>query len=217
MRLLINGNHLVNNLFHEAQLEASKTYWVKSLLLTPKSFSFAYIRYRVLRPILKGYYKLFNLFHPERPWTTPASIIFFEKVLTKEMTGLEYGSGRSTVFFANKLKKLISIEHHTAWHEKVEKLLATRNLNNVEYLLIPEQDISVANEEVDLETILITLNGSEERHEFANYYNKVNDYADEYFDFVLIDGRARVKCGLNAIKKLKNGGIFVLDKSERPR
>ena len=133
------------------------------------------------------------------------------------MTGLEYGSGRSTVFFANKLKKLVSIEHHTAWYEKVEKLLKARNLSNVEYLLIPEQHISDGGEEMDLDTWLNKMDGSEPRNEFLNYYEKVNEYPDDYFDFILIDGRARVKCGLNALTKLKNGGIFVLDNSERPR
>ena len=216
MELLINSNHLVNNLLYEAQSVASKPIWVKSLFLAPKAFNFAYIRYRVLRPILKGYYKVFNLFHPERPWTTPASIIFFEKVLTKEMTGLEYGSGRSTVFFAKKLKNLVSIEHHTAWHLKVEKLLAENNLANVEYLLIPEQ-ITDDLQETDLETRLNKMDGSEPREEYFNYYDRVNEYPDQYFDFVLIDGRARVKCGLTALKKLKKGGIFVLDNSERPR
>jgi len=207
----------VSNLLYEAQLAASKPIWVKSLFLAPKSLSFAYIRYRVLRPILKGYYKLFNLFNPGRPWTTPASIIFFNKVLDKEMIGLEYGSGRSTLFFANKLKKLISIEHHSEWHEKVAKLLSENKLSNVDYLLIPEQVNGELNEDIELETNLLKLDGSEQRNEFFNYYNKVNDYPNEYFDFVLIDGRARVMCGLNALQKLKNGGIFVLDNSERPR
>jgi hypothetical protein len=215
--LLINCNHLVSNLLYEAQLAASRSIWVKSLFLAPRSLSFSYIRYRILRPVLKGYYKLFNLFNPGRPWTTPASIVFFDKVLTKEMTGLEYGSGRSTLFFAKKLKRLISIEHHTAWHEKVTKLLAENKLINVEYLLIPEQPTANSDENIELETKLLKLNGSELRNEFFNYYNKVNEYPDEYFDFVLIDGRARVKCGLNALKKLKSGGIFVLDNSERPR
>jgi hypothetical protein len=215
--ILINDNFLVNKILHEAEIVASKPIWIKSLVLAPKSFNYAYIRYRILRPLLKGYYKIFNLFHPHSPWTTPASILFFSKVLTKEMTGLEYGSGRSTVFFAKKLKNLVSIEHHTDWYEKVKLLLAEKELNNVEYLLIPEQQQAAVNKDLDLETELKKLDGTEPRQEFYDYYERVNNYADDYFDFVLIDGRARVKCGLNAMNKLKNGGIFVLDNSERPR
>lgn len=190
---------------------------INTYIVAKRAFSLKYITYRVLRPILKLNNWLYTKSHLNHPWLSPASIKFIDDRLTKEMTGLEYGSGRSTVFFAKKLKNLVSIEHHAAWHQKVEKLLAENNLANVEYLLIPEQDDSETNEEVDLETRLIALEGSEERREFSDYYSKVNDYADDYFDFVLIDGRARVKCGTNAMKKLKSGGIFVLDNSERSR
>jgi len=85
----------------------------------------------------------------------------------------------------------------------------------VEYHLILKQDTPDATNDTDVQ--LNKLQGGEPRNDFYNYYTKVNEYEDGYFDFVLIDGRARAKCGLNAIDKLKSGGIFVLDNSERPR
>lgn len=206
---------MADTLFAIAQKEAFKAIWIKNLYLAPKGYSFNYIRYRVLRPILKGYYKLFNLFYPNRPWTTPASIRFFDKVLTKEMIGLEYGSGRSTLYFSNKLKKLVSIEHYEGWYAKVNTELENNSIKNVDYFLILKEDTPDKTDDSDIE--LNKLVGSEPRNDFTNYYNKVLAYEDGYFDFVLIDGRARVKCGLNAITKLKSGGIFVLDNSERPR
>jgi len=186
---------------------------VKRNIVVTKAANLKYFKYRILRPILKGYYKLFNIIYPNRPWTTPASILFFDKVLTKDMTGLEYGSGRSTQYFAKKLKTLVSIEHYEEWYYKVEKMLSKNNITNVEYHLIPKQDTPDRLE--DTAENLLKLDGTEPRNDFYNYYSKVNEYADNYFDFVLIDGRARVKCGLNAINKLKSGGIFVLDNSER--
>lgn len=206
---------MTNNYFKLAQEESSKWFWIKKLYLSRKVLEYSYIRYRFLRPILKGYYKLFNLFYPGRPWTTPASILFFEKALTKDMTGLEYGSGRSTLFFAKKLNKLVSIEHYAGWYEKVKKNIEDKGITNVDYHLIPKQNTADAVE--DTKEALLKLDGHESRDHYANYYNKVNEYPDEYFDFVLIDGRARVKCGLNAMNKLKSGGIFVLDNSERTR
>lgn len=190
---------------------------INKYIVAKKAFSIEYISYRVLRPILKVIYWLYTKTHPNRPWLSPASIKFIDERLTNEMTGLEYGSGRSTVFFANRLKKLVSIEHHAAWYKKVEKLLTANNLGNVEYLLIPEQIASDDDVKIDLETKLKNLDGSETRNEFFNYYDKVNEYPDDYFDFVLIDGRARVNCGRNALKKINKGGIFVLDNSERAR
>ena len=211
----INLTHLTNDFLVTAQKEASKAYWIKSLFLTPKGFSFKYIRYRILRPLLKGYYKLFNLFYPNRPWTTPASILFFEKVLTKDMIGLEYGSGRSTLFFASRLKQLVSIEHYEGWYNLVRQQLETSDITNVDYHLILKEDTPDKTDDTDIQ--LDKLIGSEPRMDYYTYYTKVNTYEDGHFDFVLIDGRAREKCGLNAIPKLKSGGIFVLDNSERPR
>jgi predicted O-methyltransferase YrrM len=190
-------------------------FFIKKNIVAQKASNYKYIRYRVLRPILKSYYKLFNLFYPNRPWTTPASILFFDKVLTKQMIGLEYGSGRSTLYFADKLKKLVSIEHYEGWYDKVANQLEKNRIENVEYHLILKQD--TPDKTGDSDTELNKLIGNEPRTEFYNYYTKVNEYNDGFFDFVLIDGRAREKCGLNAIDKLKSGGIFVLDNSERPR
>lgn len=131
------------------------------------------------------------------------------------MVGLEYGSGRSTFYFAKKLKKLVSIEHHADWYKRVQIQLNENGIDNVDYFLIPMEE-HTENHLEDLE-LLDKLDGSEPRNSFANYYNKVNEYSDAFFDFVLIDGRVRVHCGLNAIAKLKSNGIFVLDNSERPR
>ncbi len=209
-------NSMPDILYHELKRIASNPLFIKKLYLADKSFSYKYIRYRILRPVLKLYYKIFKTLHPNTPWTTPASIIFFKKYLTREMIGLEYGSGQSTIFFAKRLKELVSIEHNPVWYEKVKQKLAESAINNVDYFLIPENNPQNLSREA-FGQYLDSLSGHEERPEFATYYNKVKDYPDNYFDFVLIDGRARVKCGLNAINKLKPGGIFVLDNSERPR
>ena len=131
------------------------------------------------------------------------------------MVGLEYGSGRSTVFFAKRLKKLVSIEHYPEWYQKVDKMLLARGINNVEYLLIPKNADLETND--NTEEFHKSLTGEEERPEYAAYANKVLEFDDDYFDFVLIDGRSRVNCGINAIPKLKPGGMFVLDNSERAR
>ncbi len=54
------------------------------------------------------------------------------------------------------------------------------------------------------------------KKEFWDYFHVADDYQDEYFDFILVDGRARVACLLNSIPKLKSGGLMILDNSDRP-
>jgi len=171
--------------------------------------------YKMRLLFAKLHYKVFNIFFSNRPWTSPASILFFDKVLNDKMIGLEYGSGRSTVYFARKLRHLVSIEHYEGWYIKVKEMLKNKNIDNVDYVLLPKEN-SPYNKK-DLDIYLNEHNELESKKIFEKYYNKVNEYPDDYFDFVLIDGRSRVRCGLNAINKLKSGGIFVLDNSERER
>ena len=203
------------NNFNISSKISDSFFFIKKNYVIPRSSSLSYLSYRIKRPFLKVYYKLFNLLKPGRPWTTPASILIFEKVLNENMVGLEYGSGRSTLFFSKHLGKLVSIEHYAEWYKKVNKILEEENINNVDYLYIPknsEEDIDDNSNEFHNK-----FTGNEERPEYADYANKVLDYDDNYFDFVLIDGRSRVNCGLNAMAKLKPGGMFVLDNSERKR
>ena len=51
----------------------------------------------------------------ERPWITFPAIEFLERTLTRDMRVFEYGAGGSTLFFATRVKEVVSIEHEGAW------------------------------------------------------------------------------------------------------
>ncbi|MDH5382831.1 MAG: class I SAM-dependent methyltransferase [Cyclobacteriaceae bacterium] len=201
-------------------LEASninKSFYVKkNLVATPSCFSLPYLKYRLLRPFLKLYTKFLLRKYNPAPWTSPASVNIFDQLLTKDMTGLEYGSGRSTLFFAERLGKLTSIEHHEGWYNQVVDLLKKHNINNTEYKLVKPGEL--CNQDWPFyEKFNITPKGLHVKSRYKEYFEIVNAYPDEYFDFVLIDGRARTECALNAIPKVKKQGMLVLDNSERSR
>lgn len=53
-------------------------------------------------------------------------------------------------------------------------------------------------------------------HELSeDYYLAINHGSHEYYDIIIVDGKQRAKCCKEAIRKLKNGGIIILDNSER--
>jgi hypothetical protein len=81
-------------------------------------------------------YFLYRRRYPDHPWLAiPANSILWS-LLSKNDVGLEFGSGKSTVWFAKKISRLISIEHDSIWHDKVTKQLALQGLLNVDCLLI---------------------------------------------------------------------------------
>jgi predicted O-methyltransferase YrrM len=203
--------------YSEAAAIASKFFFPKRNFQSPKGFTISYLFYRIIRPIFKSNYKIFKILNNGTPWTSQASIAIFKKILNKKMVGLEYGSGKSTLFFAARLKKLVSIEHNKEWYDFVNNLLKAKNVINVEYVYAPKN--------LKLKDATLLFHDSHDikdsnfriRSDYENYFEVVNKYPDNYFDFILIDGRARVECTFNSIAKLKQGGIMVLDNSERKR
>jgi predicted O-methyltransferase YrrM len=51
--------------------------------------------------------------------------------------------------------------------------------------------------------------------DFALYVKQIDEFPDEYFDIILIDGRARPSCIKRSVSKVKPGGLLILDNSER--
>jgi hypothetical protein len=136
------------------------------------------------------YWKL----NQDKPWLTKQANDYLEKALTKQMIGLEFGSGRSTIYFSKKLNKLVSVENHKEWYLKVQTMLKESKIDNVGYYW----------HEVD------------DNHPEQSEYHKITEkYEDNYFDFILIDGRNRDLCALGAIPKLKSKGLFVIDNVNR--
>ena len=79
--------------------------------------------------------KLHRRLHPDEPWLTPAVVQTLDNHLTKQMSGLEFGSGRSTVWFARRLGRLTSVEHSVNWFVKVNNLLKKSGIQNVSMIL----------------------------------------------------------------------------------
>lgn len=62
------------------------------------------------------------------PWFTYSAIDFLRERLTKNLNVLEFGSGNSTLFFAERVKKVTSIEHDNTWFQSIIK----KKISNIE-------------------------------------------------------------------------------------
>lgn len=130
---------------------------------------------------------LYQVIHPGRPWLTQPAIAFLMTWLKPDMTGFEWGSGKSTLWLARRCAKLVSVEDDSEWfarvRHKVERL-------GVDYCLIP------------------TSAGCDE------YAGRIAEYPDGHFDFILVDGSCRDRCVELASRKVRKGGIVVLDNAD---
>lgn len=136
--------------------------------------------------------RVFELKHPDAPWLTADSIRLLDQLIKKTDSGIEFGSGRSTRWFARRCQNLTSIEHHEGWYKKVKSEL--NDLDNVKYIL--------ANVNLD-------------KPEKSEYLSTLLNIPDATIDFVVNDGKIRDWVAHKTIDKLKPGGVYILDNAER--
>ena len=191
-----------------------KWYFVKKNFTFNQEKTSNYIIYRVLRPILKMNFRIFRLLNYPCPWIAPAGTKILSKILNKNQNCLEYGSGISTIFLSKKVKELVSIEHCAYWYNKTEKLLSEKQISNVDFRFVPGNEIKeIPKKSTKKEQHEIQFGSS--YFDYKKYETEVNSFPNDYFDVAIIDGRSRVQCLKNSLPKVKEGGIIVLDNSER--
>jgi len=154
----------------------------------------------------------------ELPWLTFLAIEFLEEFLEPHMAVCEYGSGGSTLFFARRVRELVSIEHDPQWHKRVQEALVARRIGNVTSMLRvaePAQG-SGKGSPSDPKTYRSGAPNYDSKT-FIAYASAIDRYSNEAFHLVLVDGRARPSCIMHAWSKVRVGGYLVVDQSERER
>ncbi len=118
------------------------------------------------------------------PWNTYPYINFIEERLRMDMNIFEYGGGNSTLWYAQRVKSIKSVENDKGWFEIISKKLpsnASMVYKNLEY-----------NGEYSKEV----LNGGTKYH------------------IIIVDGRDRVNSVKHSLNKLTDDGVIVFDNSD---
>jgi predicted O-methyltransferase YrrM len=123
--------------------------------------------------------------HPKNPWLTADSVKLLEQLLQPSDVGVEFGSGRSTIWFVNRVKQLTSIENNSVWYESIKKKADTLNFSSkLDYRFCENLD---------------------------DYVNQANSFSEVSIDFCLVDGEVRDSCALLMLPKIKSGGLMIVD------
>jgi len=157
-----------------------------------KSFAHWTPRYITAR-IAHLYYKKR---HPDVPWLTRTANEILDTYLTRLDIGLEFGSGRSTVWFANRIARLTSVEHNEDWAANVREMLNRANIKNVDYRFLPKDK-------------------SESEGSEAAYVRVIDGFDANSLDFCLVDGAYRDFCALKVMDKIRPGGVLIIDNINR--
>ncbi len=121
------------------------------------------------------------------PWMNYTVVELLSDRLTPDLDLFEYGSGFSTAYYAARVRSVTSVEYDRDWHDTIAPTLPTNA-----QLIYQEKD------------------------EDGDYCRTITT-TDKSYDVVVIDGRDRVNCTIQAIPHLTPTGVIILDDTHRPR
>ncbi len=118
------------------------------------------------------------------PWYTYPAIEYLSQFDYTDKKIFEFGCGYSSLFWAKRAGKVISIEDNLNWFDKWQKEFSEPNL-----------DIKWRDE--------------------GEIYEQAIFEENEKYDVIIIDGKRRNFCAETAVKALNDGGMIILDDSDR--
>lgn len=120
-----------------------------------------------------------------RPYLDMGVILFLENILTKEMSVLETGSGASTIWFAERVKEVVTFENSLLWYYVLKDIIRERGLKNITVIFDKEYPTK-----------------------------RFSEFKGE-FDIVFLDGimgaENRNACIKTGWKNVKSGGFLIID------
>jgi len=119
------------------------------------------------------------------PWVTYSFIDFIADRIQKDHTVFEFGSGNSTFYYAQRAKRVVSVEHDRAWFDKIS---SSKPPNSEMIFCELQQD---------------------------GDYSRMPESMGFKFDIIIVDGRDRANCCYHSLGALSERGVLVLDDSER--
>lgn len=97
----------------------------------------------------------------------------------------------------------------------VKETLDRHGMKNVQLLQIEPQPLLEAGQHV-VNPLHISQWPEFQGYSFARYVKTIDQFPDDYFDLIFVDGRCRNACALHAQGKVKPGGYLIVDDTNRP-
>lgn len=152
----------------------------------------------------------------ELPWITFEAIDLIKKQLSSDSQVFEFGGGGSTLFFLKNGASVYTTEHDKEWFEKLTQIIAERNYKKWKGNFIRAEDGTlVADPHAADPAHYASADKPSAGKHYKAYSSSIDNFENNFFDLVLVDGRSRPACMLHAVPKIKKGGMLVLDNSDR--
>lgn len=138
------------------------------------------------RAVISGIRRVVFKSLPFQPWISYDGQAILSKHLNAKSRVLEFGSGTSTAWYADRCGFLLSHEDSSEWFDLIGKRLGSRH-NVYRKLCLSLEDYVCVSEE----------------------------HRSSPFDLIMVDGRFRDECVAVAFQLLSKSGILYLDNSDK--
>jgi len=137
------------------------------------------------RALLTGLARVLFGYRVALPWISYSAISAISQRLTQSCRVLEFGSGMSTIWYAERAGEVFSVESSAEWFALIGQTLSSKS--NVHVLLC------------------------EDAESYSHYCHD----DDAGFDLIVVDGIARNECVKEGLRNLRPNGVLYLDNSDR--
>lgn len=171
------------------------------------------------RPWARSLKNPYNPVAARQPWISYPATEFLRSRLSGAQSVFEYGGGGSTLYFLDRGFNVTTAEHNPEWFDRIKSLAPAAGQYSrwAGILREPINASSEVSESDPSDPDAYVSSGP--RYcgcSFRDYARAIDSAADESFDLVVVDGRARPSCVKHAVAKVKHQGYLLLDNTERP-
>jgi hypothetical protein len=160
----------------------------------------------------------FSLVETKTPWINYEAIEFLDRFIGNQSHVFEYGGGASTLYFLSKGARVFTVEHDEKWLDILHNHVHDSSFHGNWTAIRAKPEISTKPVDEALVSdpdMYFSLDKSFAGFTFRDYASRIDEYRDECFDLVVIDGRSRPSCIKHAAKKVSVGGYLIVDNTER--
>jgi hypothetical protein len=142
----------------------------------------------------------------EEPWLPISLVQALDSEIQATDRIFEFGGGGSTIWFGQRCAQVVTVEHDRSWFPILQERITDRQLASICQLSFVAENDPGSDD---------AFRSERSTGSFQDYVKYIDRYPDDYFDLVVVDGRARLKSLEHAGNKVRPGGSLILDDSER--
>lgn len=152
----------------------------------------------------------------QQPWINFKAIDYLNEHLERGHTLFEYGGGGSTLFFLNRVAKVVTVEHDELWFNVLSKKISEMGITHWEGIFQSGESFTGGGvRQPEIPADFMSSTKGQQDLSYERYAKSIHRYNGPAFDWVLVDGRARPSCMVESFEHLRSGGYLIIDNMER--